>query len=69
MISPCRKPDVEFINEWFGDDPLVDAPGIAGLKRAFGDIRSAIIFEQPVRMSRPEGEAARQDRLLPTGHR
>jgi hypothetical protein len=35
----------------------------------YGDLSCAIIFEQPVSMSGPEGEAAKQARLLPTGHR
>jgi hypothetical protein len=48
----------------------VDAWGIAGLKRAYGDLGCAIIFEQqPVQMPGAEGEAAKRDRLLPTGHR
>ena len=57
------------LNERFGDLALVDAWGIAGVKRLWG-LSFAIIFEpQPVQMARAEGEAARRDRLLPTGHR
>ena len=56
------------LHERIGDDALVDAWGIAGVKR-HRDLSCAIIFEQqPVQMPGAEGEAAKRDRLLPTGH-
>jgi hypothetical protein len=64
---PSTNPSVETRN---GDFALADARGIAGLKRVYGDLSCAIIFEpQPVQMLGAEGEAAKPDRLLPTGHR
>jgi hypothetical protein len=44
-------------------------PGDRGTERLYEDFICAIIFEPPVPISGAEGEAARRDRLLPTGHR
>jgi hypothetical protein len=44
-------------------------PVIVGLNRVSGDLSCATIFEQSVQRLGRDGEAARRDRLLPTGHR
>jgi hypothetical protein len=66
----CTFPDRSSLETHIGGDALVDAWGIAGVKRAYKRLCCGIIIEpQPVQMPGAEGEAARRDRLLPTGRR
>ena len=71
-VSTAKKPTYQersSVAKCIGDDALVDARGIAGGRARMG-LSCAIIFEQQsVQMPGAEGEAARRDRLLPTGRR
>jgi hypothetical protein len=58
------------IDERIDDDALVDCPWDRGSEPRLWDSSCVIILgPQPVQMPGAEGEAARRDRLLPTGHR